>query len=227
MPRRRGRGDDHPVFNMLRLQRDIGAKSRAALVYTDRIDGDRSNRVIGADARLVWKDIYSLTAAGRAQPHGDRRHVTSAPLWQGMFARAGGASACATQVRGVDPDFRAAAGFISRTGMASAQLRPPADHLRQAGRALERWTSDVVLDGTWQYDELMAGRSSQDRKLHFNNNFTLRGGWRVGGSVLFETFGYDKPLYANYYLGRPTATGLVFIPTRTARGCRISTTCCR
>ncbi len=48
-------GDDHPIFNILRVQRDVGAQSRAALVYTDRIDGDRSNRVIGSDARFVWK----------------------------------------------------------------------------------------------------------------------------------------------------------------------------
>src|SRR6186997_509541 len=49
-------GHDHPVFNILRVQQDVGAKSRAALVYTDRIDGGRSNRVIGSDARFVWKD---------------------------------------------------------------------------------------------------------------------------------------------------------------------------
>ena len=68
-----------------------------------------------------------------------------------------------------------------------------------------------MVDGTWQYDELMAGRASQDRKLHFNNNFTFKGGWRVGGSVLFETFGYDQALYSNYYLGQETASGLEFI----------------
>jgi hypothetical protein len=75
---------------------------------------------------------------------------------------------------------------------------------------MDRWASDVVLDGTWQYDELMAGRASQDRKLHFNNNFTLRGGWRVGGSLLIETFGYDQSLYTNYFLGRDGANGLEF-----------------
>ena len=114
-------------------------------------------------------------------------------------------------VRGVDPDFRAAAGFISRTGVASGNFNHQVITYGKQGSALERWSSDVVVDGTWQYDELMAGRASQDRKLHFNNNFTLKGGWRVGGSVLFETFGYDKPLYANYFLGRETASGLEFI----------------
>jgi len=203
-------GDDHPIFNILRVQRDVGAKSRAALVYTDRIDGDRSNRVIGSDARFVWKDIYSLTMQGALSRNAISDTVTTAPLWQGVFARAGRRFAMRYTVRGVDPDFRAAAGFISRTGVASGNFNHALITYGRPGRALERWSSDVVVDGTWQYDELMAGRASQDRKLHFNNNFILKGGWRLGGSVLIETFGYDEPLYANYYLGRETASGLEF-----------------
>jgi Domain of unknown function (DUF5916) len=213
-------GDDHPIFNILRVQQDIFAKSRAALVYTDRIDGNRSNRVIGSDARFVWKDIYSLTMQGAlSRTVSDTalgntalgNTVTTAPLWQGVFARAGRRFGMRYTVRGVDPDFRAAAGFISRTGVASGNFNHQVITYGKQGSALERWSSDVVVDGTWQYDELMAGRASQDRKLHFNNNFTLKGGWRIGGSVLFETFGYDAPLYSNYYLGRETPSGLEFI----------------
>lgn len=209
-------GDDHPVFNILRIQQDVGARSRAALVYTDRIDGDRSNRVIASDARFVWQEIYSLTMQGAMSRTsvGDAaqgRAVTTAPLWQGVFARAGRRFGMRYTVRGVDPDFRAAAGFISRTGVASGNFNHQIITYGKPGSALERWSSDVVVDGTWQYDELMAGRASQDRKLHFNNNFTFKGGWRVGGSVLFETFGYDPALYQNYYLGQETAGGLEFI----------------
>ena len=196
-------GSDHPVFNILRVQQDVGAQSRAALVYTDRIDGNRSNRVIASDARFVWRDIYSLTMQGAlSRTRSWRTRSTSAPLWQGVFARAGRRFAMRYTVRGVDPDFRAAAGFISRTGVASGNFNHQVITYGKPGSALERWSSDVVLDGTWQYDELMAGRASQDRKLHFNNNFTFRGGWRVGGSVLIETFGYDQQLYADYFLGR-------------------------
>jgi len=205
-------GDDHPVFNILRLQQDVGAKSRAALVYTDRIDGDRSNRVIASDARFVWKDIYSMTLQGAVSRSSSNDVVTNAPLWQGVFARAGRRFAMRYTLRGVDPDFRAAAGFISRTGVASGNFNHTLITYGRKGSALERWSSDVVLDGSWQYDELMAGRSSQDRKLHFNNNLTFKGGWRVGGSVLFETFGFDRPLYSNYFLGRQGASGLEFIP---------------
>ena len=84
--------------------------------------------------------------------------VTTAPLWQGVFARAGRRFGMRYTVRGVDPDFRAAAGFISRTGVASGNFNHQLITYGKPGSALERWSSDVVVDGTWQYDELMAGR---------------------------------------------------------------------
>src|SRR6266568_7050738 len=49
---------NNPVFNLLRLRRDLGAASTAGLVYTDRIDGDDYNRVLGGDAMVVWKKIW-------------------------------------------------------------------------------------------------------------------------------------------------------------------------
>jgi hypothetical protein len=67
----------------------VGARSKAALVYTDRIDGDRSNRVIGSDARFIWKDVYSLTLQGALSRTASPETTTTAPLWQGVFARTG------------------------------------------------------------------------------------------------------------------------------------------
>src|SRR4029077_3117573 len=40
-------GADHPVVNLLRLRRDLGASSTMGLAYTDRIEGDDYNRVLG------------------------------------------------------------------------------------------------------------------------------------------------------------------------------------
>src|SRR6185436_19414905 len=53
-------GLDHPVFNILRIRRDLGGQSNAGLVYTDRIDGHDYNRVAGADARISFSKLYSL-----------------------------------------------------------------------------------------------------------------------------------------------------------------------
>ena len=204
-------GEDHPVFNILRVQQDIGAKSRAALVYTDRMDGSRSNRVVASDARFVWKDIYSMTLQGALSRTATSRTETTAPLWQGVFARSGRRFQARYTFRGIDPDFRAAAGFISRTGVASANLNHTLVTYGRPGSALERWSSDVVVDASWVYDDLMAGLPSQDRKLHFNNNFAFKGGWRVGGSVLIESFGYDAALFRDYYLGAPSPNGLTYL----------------
>jgi Domain of unknown function (DUF5916) len=205
-------GEDNPFFNILRLQQDVGASSKAVLVYTDRLEGDRSNRVIGSDARIVWRDIYNLQLQGAVSQTSIDGSSVTAPLWQGVLQRTGRRFGMRYTVRGVDPDFHAAAGFISRTGVASTNFNHQLITYGRKGGPLERWSSDVVVDGTWQYDDFVAGRSSQDRKLHFNNNFTLRGGWRVGGSVLFESFGYDKALYRDYVIGRETANGLEFTP---------------
>ena len=205
-------GDDHPIFNIVRVQQDIFAKSRAAFVYTDRIDGSRSNRVIGSDARLVWNDIYTFTVQGAMSRTEAGDTVNTAPLWQAGLVRAGRRFSARYSVRGADPGFRAAAGFISRTGVANGNATHSFINYGKPGGLMERWSSDVFVDGTWQYDDLMAGRASQDRKLHFNNNFILRGGWRVGGSVLIESFGYDRSLYTNYFLGREGANGLEFTP---------------
>src|SRR5207249_12221448 len=54
---------------------------------------------------------------------------------------------------------------------------------------------------------------SQDKKLHFNGNAALRGGWTVGAGYFVESFGYDSALYATYWLEVPrTGGGLDTVP---------------
>ncbi|MDQ3518441.1 MAG: carbohydrate binding family 9 domain-containing protein, partial [Gemmatimonadota bacterium] len=66
-------GEDNPVFNILRIQRDLGSQSRLGIAYTDRIDGENYNRVANADARIVFGKIYStqLQLAGSTTRRGD------------------------------------------------------------------------------------------------------------------------------------------------------------
>ena len=206
-------GEHHPVINMLRTQRDVGRASKLAFVYTDRIDGRRSNRVAGVDTRLVWKEVYSLLLQGAASRTDTGTSSTVAPLWQATFNRSGRRYGIRANARGVDPDFDTQSGFISRRGIAQLALTNQMSFYGRPGGVFERFTSDVVLDGTWLYDRLIAGNASQDRKLHFNQNVALRGGWRVGASVLVESFGYDESLYRDYAVAHPTADGgLRFVP---------------
>jgi hypothetical protein len=206
-------GDHHPAINVLRAQQDVGTGSKLAFVYTDRVDGPRSNRVAGVDTRLVWKEVYSLLLQGAASRTDTGTTSTVAPLWQATFNRTGRRYGLRAQARGIDPDFDTQAGFINRRGIAHVNVTNQLSAYGRPGRLVERFTSDVVLDGTWLYDEFVAGRASQDRKLHFNQNLALRGGWRVGASVLVESFGYDQSLYRDHAVATPTADGGVrFVP---------------
>ncbi|HEX5963233.1 MAG TPA: DUF5916 domain-containing protein [Gemmatimonadales bacterium] len=199
---------DHPIYNLLRVQRDLGSQSRVGLVYTDKIDGGNYNRVAGADARLVFGGVYS----GQLQLAGSRTRsngvVTTAPLWSGRFARNGRTFGLRYSITGIDEDFRARSGFISRPGIVHANFNHSVTVYGRPKGLIESFTGDVGLDGTWEYRRFVNGQNIQDQKLHFNTNTRLQGGWKVGASLLVESFGYPSDLYADYALETPGAGGV-------------------
>jgi hypothetical protein len=201
-------GTDHPLYNVLRVQRDVGSQSRLGLVYTDKIDGDNYNRVAGADARVVLGGIYS----GQFQLAGSRtrrsRVTETGPLWSARVARAGRTFGARYTFTGIADDFRAQTGFISRPGVVRANLDHSVTLYGKQGGLLESFTGDVALDGTWEYVRFVNGQGIQDKKLHFNTNARLRGGWELGASVLTESFGYPADVYADYALEVPGPGGV-------------------
>ena len=197
----------HPVFNIIRAQRDIGARSRVGMAYTDRIDGSNYNRVADVDGRIVFGGIYSINfqlAASRTRING----VTStAPLLLAQLSRRGRAVGFTGSIGGIADDFISASGFIGRAGIVHAYVDPSYTIYGKQGALIERFTGDIVVDGIWQYQNFVHGRHIQDQKLHFNANFALRGGWSLGGGYFFESFGYDSALFANYHIEVPNGGG--------------------
>jgi hypothetical protein len=193
-------GSDHPIFNILRARRDLGAHSRIGLVYTDKIDGDDWNRVVGLDARIAMGEISSLDVQAALSANRSAGTRTTAPLFQAIFNRNGKKLGTRASLTGIDDDFRAGAGFISRPGIVHAVFDQRVSFFGAKGSVLEAWNTDVQLDGTWKYHAFFGEGGVQDKKLHINNDATLRGGWKAGASVLFESFGYDPDLYVDYAL---------------------------
>jgi hypothetical protein len=201
------RTGDHPVYNLLRIQRDIGSQSRLGVVYTDKIDGSNYNRVAGADSRLVFGEVYSAQlqlAGSRTRSNGITR---TAPLWSARVARSGRMFGARYSIAGVDEEFRAQSGFISRPGIVHANLDHSLTLYARPGGVLESFTADVALDGTWEYQRFVDGEGIQDQKLHFNTNTRLKGGWQFGASVLMESFGYPSDVYQGYAVELPAASG--------------------
>jgi Domain of unknown function (DUF5916) len=190
---------DNPLFNILRVSRDLGAQSRLAMTYTDRIDGETSNRVLSVDGRAVMKRIYSGSfqiAGSRTQQGGA---ITSAPLFETRLARDGRAFGVRAFINGISPDFTTQTGFIARPGEVHAAVVPRYTKFFERGSRVETMTGSLNFDGTWNYRSFMRRGDIRDKKLHFNANTQLRGGWALGASLLLETFGYDPTFYAERF----------------------------
>jgi hypothetical protein len=214
--------DEHPLYNILRVQRDLGAASRAGLLYTDRADGDHSNRVLAVDGRLVWRSIYSalaqVAASRTVAPGEDTRTGT---LYGVDLRRSGRVFAARYRFSALHDEFDAQSGFINRPAIATANISHNYTLYGGTGALVESASLNVVLDGTWKYQRFVHGGDMLEKKLHFNNNFVLRGGWEVGASVLTETFGFDPDLYSDLFalragtyepfVGRPRIPNLDFV----------------
>ena len=220
-------GDTHPIFNILRARRDLGKRSRVGLAYTDKIDGDDWNRMASLDARIAIGEISTLDLQGAVSGSRSGGVRSTAPLFQATFNRNGKKLGTRALLSGIDDDFRAGAGFISRPGIVHAAFDQRVSFFGRKGSAIEAWNTDLVLDGTWRYDAFFGEGGVQDKKLHINNNATLRGGWKAGASILIESFGYDADLYADYaipgsrpgdfrsYVGVPTLANLDWVASVT------------
>jgi Domain of unknown function (DUF5916) len=200
-------GENHPVYNLLRLQRGVGAHSRVGLVYTDRVEGGDYNRVGGVDGRLVFGEIYSAlfqVAGSKTRASGA---TTTAPLWLARVDRNGRTFGIRAFMSGSDSDFRARSGFFPRPGLVRANLNPRITLYGKSGGLVENVTIDLNLDGQYRYGQFAESAGMQEEKAHFNTNARLRGGWQVGASVLNEAFGYPAEVYTGYRLELPRADG--------------------
>ncbi len=204
--------DHNPIYNLLRVQRDLGRESRIGLVYTDRVEGDDYNRVGQIDSRFLFGGIYNLAANVALSRTRTAGTSVTAPAWSLTFARTGRHLGLQTTFRGFDPGFQAKSGFISRGNIAQIQLSPSFTAYGKPDAFLQRFTATATGDWLWAYDDLFAGRSSLERKGHFGLTWALRGGWVVRTSLLVESFSYDPRLYADYAIARPSATGVDTIP---------------
>ena len=200
-------GVDHPIYNMVRLRRDLGGQSTVGLVYTDKVDGENYNRVAGADVRLAFAKLYALQLQGVQSFTRSGGVTTTGPLWQATLDGSGRRFGLHYDLLGFHPDFVAAGGFVRRTDIVTANLAHRLMWLGRPGATVERWTAELRASLPWTYHGFLNRDLPTDPKLHFTNSVTLRGGWQLGATVLLESFKYDPNLFANYWIERSLPGG--------------------
>jgi hypothetical protein len=200
------------VYNILRAQRDIGGQSRIGMAYTDRVLGGDYNRVANVDGRLLFGQVYATTFQYAQSYDKTRGVVRNAPLWAATFARNGRNYGFRYAINGIEENFRAGSGFISRPGIVHAAADNRYTWFRPRGSTVESFNLDVLYDDTWQYSHFVHQGDAQDKKFHISTNTGLRGGWAIGASMYWETFGYDTQLFSNYRIQRTVGTKVDTIP---------------
>jgi hypothetical protein len=204
---------DRPLFNLMRVQRDLFGRSKAALVVTDKRDGPDSNTVLAGDTRIAWGDIWNVQAQAAVSRTVSGDETLSGPLLQAALERNGRRFGLSWRGTSLGEDFRAESGFIARPRVTNVSLDQRWTFFGGERSRLESLSSDVVLNGVWRTRDLADGRGPLERKLHLNNNAVFRGGWRAGASVLVERFDFDPELYEDYRLLGPDGSLLPFTGT--------------
>ncbi|HEX2779774.1 MAG TPA: DUF5916 domain-containing protein [Gemmatimonadaceae bacterium] len=203
-------GGAHPVFNIMRLQRDLGGQSRVGMTYTDRIAGKGYNRVADVDGRWV-RGIYGLQ--GQYAQSWTRDGIVSpraAPLWSAVASRNGKVVGIRYSIDGVDERFRAQSGFIGRGGLVAVGLDHRLTYTAPSGSWLETFSFSPVLYGRWRYRQFVHQGDALEKLLHLNLAATARGGWQGTFALLTESFGFDPGLYANYRILRGPGDTIAF-----------------
>jgi hypothetical protein len=201
----------NPVVNLLRLRRDLGASSTIGLAYTDRIDGDYSNRVLGADARVIWKKIWFSDAQVVGSWTKDAFGSSAGTLWDVTFYdRTGYSYGNHGELVGISPDFSARSGFVNRVNIVQGRFFNRFTWYGKPGALLENATTFIGVQPTWRYDDFFKLRSTLEGDIQQQWLLTLRGGWGVNAFWSNSHQRFDPPDYSNYQVDS-AGTGVPFV----------------
>ncbi|MDX2057248.1 MAG: DUF5916 domain-containing protein [Gemmatimonadales bacterium] len=200
-------GHDRPVFNVLRVLKDIGGQSRLGLAYTDRVEGGDYNRVAQVDGRVVFGGINSLSFYGGVSRTRHDGNTRTGPTWNLAFTRAGRRLGFNASLHGVSDRFEASSGFTSQSDLAQLSLGPTFTLYGRQGAFVERFNGSITGTYTWDYPGFSRWEGPRDRQHWFNASFQLRGGYAVSSTLFVETFGYDPRLFTDYRLEVPAGAG--------------------
>ncbi len=205
-------GRDNAYYNIVRAQRDIAGQSRIGLAVTDKEVGGNYNRLADIDGRVVFADLYGANMQYATSTTYQNGRTINGSLTSVSLNRTGKTFGFRYALGGTTPDFRAQSGFVARTGTTHALLDNHWTWFGTRGGVLDNVTLDLALDDTWQTANFERRGDVQDKKYHLNLSAALRGGWHIGTSVYWETFGFDDQLYSGYRIERTTSSLVDTIP---------------
>src|SRR6266550_65851 len=206
-------GVHSPLFGVSRLRYDFGSANTLGAVLTSREDGSNYSRVAAADFRFYHSKLYwaqfqaahSWTDSAAGQKTGS--------ILQGDWDRTGRAWGFHYTLRSLDPGFKAAAGFVNRTGILEARAFNRLSFYGAQGALVQTYGSFFSFNRIW--NNTGAGHGLAESFESISPMATIRGGWQLGGALTHSYFAFDPSLYSGLTIERPIP-GLVSIYDTTA-----------
>jgi hypothetical protein len=207
--------DNRPVFGIARLRRDFGRAYTVGSVLTTREDGGSYSRMAGADLRIYHSRLYfvQLQAAqswtdslGAAKVPGIDR---SGSLLQADWDRTGRRWGFHYTLRGVEPDYEAAAGFVNRTGTVDARMFNRISFYGARDALVQTYGFFIQTTRSWDY----APRRPLIETLEaINPTATLRGGWQLSVAASRSGYAFDPADYSGFTVSSRGDTTAFVIP---------------
>ncbi|HEX6972774.1 MAG TPA: DUF5916 domain-containing protein, partial [Vicinamibacterales bacterium] len=193
-------GADNALFNVARVRRDLGRNSVAGVTLTDRTSDGEYNRVLAADARIVFKKLYYVLGqvGGSWTDHGTS---TSAPVWTLEFDRTARTWGFNYKVNAIGEDFRSEAGFVPRTNIVEARFANRLTYYGKRGALLETVSAFFNPNRIWRYADFLKNAPIEGTDS-VNINGTLRKGWQASTSIRRDFVTFDESTYTRYTVVR-------------------------
>ncbi len=202
-----------PVYNILRLRRDLGASSNLGLVYTDRIDGGDYNRMGGVNARFLWHKIWFSQFQFVGSATRDSLGGRNGALWDVTFGdRTGRAYGNHVELLGVSPDFVAASGFVNRTNFVRAMIFNRYTVYGSPGAFVEQVSFFLNAQPLWNYADFGKLAGTFEGGYTTSASATLRGGWNVGVNLNDNFQRFDSTSYRGYGIVAGADTNAFALP---------------
>ena len=203
-------GDSSAWFTIARLRQDVGSDSLAGLTFTDRTATGEFNRVVAADARLVFKKLYYvLGQVGGSWTERDGVTVSS-PMWQAEFDRTARRFGFNYKLTGFGEQFETQSGYVPRNDIVEGRASNRLTYYGPRGARVESFSGFLSFNGIWNYADFgRAGPIEGGGTLNLNSQ--LRGGWAASASFGRSFVEFDPAMYEGYEIVGP-ADGLVPFP---------------
>ncbi|MCC7054880.1 MAG: carbohydrate binding family 9 domain-containing protein [Gemmatimonadaceae bacterium] len=188
-------GATNPIFNILRVRRDIGDESTAGLLLTDRTEGAQYNRVGGVDARIQFRRVYSIEARLHGSQTRDTVSTLRGSMWEANAGRSGRSYGFRYGLQGISPDFQTRVGFVPRTDFVRGQVNQRWTRFGRRGGWWDQQQNFLTATTLWTWDGFRDAQVPLENIVSIDNTITIRGGWKIGVRPELQSIAFDPRRY--------------------------------